>query len=141
MHADAPGGSAADGLSRRRRAVHEAKSPMFENAIAARSETTRLDKYRQSKDRREAMFCGSMRDLGRADVDHRIFEHQQTLSTLGDGQQRTVYIGGNLNLDVLDIDPDHLGRGFYRLDRRSMDGVAGVPDNGDTGETRNQFLE
>src|SRR5262249_26939288 len=55
--------------------------------------------------------------------------------------QGTVNISGCLDVYVLDIDAQGLGRCFDRFDRRPMDCVAGIPNNGDTTEGGNHFLK
>jgi hypothetical protein len=63
------------------------------------------------------MLRPRVRNLWRVEVDHRILEREHTLPTLGNRQDRVVDVGETPNLDVFDIGPELLGRGFRRAKR------------------------
>src|SRR5262249_60338112 len=68
-------------------------------------------------------------------------EYHKALPASGDRQQGVVDVCGNLYLYVLDNDPQRLGGFFDRFDHRPMHCIARVPDNRDTAEKRNHFLQ
>jgi hypothetical protein len=87
------------------------------------------------------VFRGNLCDLHRADVDHRILEHHETLAASGNQPQGITDVCGRLDLDVVHVDVRGLRRRLDPFHGRPVDGIARVPDDGDTVERRNGFLE